>query len=215
MVLTFLSDSYLRESASQILFFMSVIISVIAAYLLGSISFGLIIARKQKRIDIREYGSGNIGTTNVFRVVGKTAGILTLLGDGLKGSGAVLLAQGLAASATAMSLAGLAVILGHMFPVFSHFRGGKGVATGLGVFLVLMPWATLLAGAIWLMCCLLWRYVSVASMTSALSLPMFGFFLGAGNSFVIVGVVIGLLIIWRHQDNLERLWQGTESKIGR
>jgi glycerol-3-phosphate acyltransferase PlsY len=192
----------------------SPVIAVIMAYLLGSISFGLIIAREQKGIDIREFGSGNIGTTNVFRVVGKKFGLLTLLGDGLKGSVAVLLAQGLAGSAMAMALAGIAVVLGHIFPIFSHFRGGKGVATGLGVFLILMPWATLLAGAIWLTCCLFWRYVSAASMTAALSLPMLGFLLGAGNIFVIVGIIIGLLIIWRHSDNLERLWQGTESKIG-
>lgn len=189
-------------------------IAVIMAYLLGSISFGLLIAHKQKGIDIREHGSGNIGATNVFRVVGKKAGILTLLGDGLKGGVSVLLAQGLGGSAMAMALAGLAVVLGHMFPVFSHFRGGKGVATGLGVFLILMPWATLLAGAIWITCCLIWRYVSVASMTAAFSLPIFAFFLGASNTFVIAGIGIGLLIIWRHQDNLERLWQGRESKIG-
>lgn len=188
-------------------------ITVIMAYLLGSISFGLVIARKQKGIDIREYGSGNIGTTNVFRVVGKTAGLLTLLGDGAKGSVAVLLAQRLTESSLSMGLAGLAVISGHIFPLFSQFRGGKGVATSLGVFLVLMPRATLLAGAIWITCCLLWRYVSVASMTAAFSLPMLGFFLGEGNIFVIVGTVIGLLIIWKHRDNMERLWQGTEGKI--
>lgn len=193
--------------------FIYLAITVIMAYLLGSISFGLVIARKQKGIDIREYGSGNIGTTNVFRVVGKTAGLLTLLGDGAKGSVAVLLAQRLTESSLAMGLAGLAVISGHIFPLFSQFRGGKGVATSLGVFLVLMPRATLLAAAIWITCCLLWRYVSVASITAALSLPMLGFFLGEGNIFVIVGTVIGFLIIWKHRDNMERLWQGTESKI--
>jgi glycerol-3-phosphate acyltransferase PlsY len=187
---------------------------VLVAYLLGSISFGLIIAQKEKGIDIREYGSGNIGATNVFRVVGKKAGILTLLGDTLKGSLAVLFAQKLTHSELVISSVGLAVVLGHMFPIFSHFRGGKGVATALGVFLVIMPKATLMAAIIWLACCFFWRYVSLASITAALSLPLLGFLLGSTNIIFIMAIIIGFLILWKHQDNLERLWRGTESKIG-
>jgi glycerol-3-phosphate acyltransferase PlsY len=190
------------------------LMAIIIAYLLGSVSFGLIITRNKMGIDIREYGSGNIGTTNVFRVVGKKSGLLTLLGDGMKGSIAVLLAQGLTGSTLATALAGISVVLGHIFPIFGHFRGGKGVATALGVFLVLMPWTTLWAGTIWLTCCLCCRYVSVASIIAAFSLPMLGFLLGVVNIYVFVSTIIAILIIWKHTDNLKRLWQGTENKIG-
>jgi len=193
---------------------MGTVLSLILAYILGSISFGLIIARQQKGIDIRDYGSGNIGATNVFRVIGKKAGILTLLGDSLKGTVAVILARVLSGTAMGAGMAGLAVIVGHMFPLFAGFRGGKGVATALGVFIVLTPGATLLAALIWGLCCFLWRYVSLASMTAALSLPVWILLLEGEGPYLPVAIVIAILIIWKHQDNIARLWQGTESKIG-
>ena len=152
---------------------------VAVAYLLGSVSFGLLVARRFGQADLRGSGSGNIGATNVARTVGRLPALLTLLGDSAKGCAAVLLAQWVGDSLTATALAALAAVLGHMFPLYHRFRGGKGVATSLGVMIPLLPWPTLWrhrsSGS-----SLRWslRYVSVASMIAALVVPVLAFLRG-------------------------------------
>lgn len=204
---------------------------MIVAYLLGSIPFGYLIVRAREGADIRETGSGGTGATNVSRKAGKAAGILTLLLDALKGAAALLIARlilGLplsasdtsAASDWAITSAALLVIIGHMYPIWLGFRGGKGVATGVGVFLVLAPLAVMAAGVIFLAIVFLTRYVSLGSITAAAAIPLFvwlqhGLIGPVGNLWpTMCAAVIGAaLIIFAHRDNIHRLLQGTESKF--
>lgn len=181
-------------------------------YLAGSIPFGLIIARA-RRVDIRAQGSGNIGATNVWRVIGWPEGLATLAGDFAKGLLPVMLASAMTASPTVSGLAGLAAIAGHTYPCFAGFRGGKGVATGLGAFLGLMPVATLLAAATWAVCLLIWRYVSLSSMIAALSFPVWAGILHEPAFLIGLGALAAALVVWRHRPNLERLTMGNEPKF--
>lgn len=184
----------------------------IAAYLLGSIPFGVLLARA-RNIDLRRHGSGNIGATNVARALGKTAGLLTLLGDALKGLVAVWLADRFLADPWQVAAAGLMAFLGHVFSVFLRFRGGKGVATGLGVFAYLMPGAALGAVGMFALALGCTRYVSVGSMIAAVSLPGFGLVLRVPSAYVVLAAVTGVMVIARHHQNIRRLWAGTEDKF--
>lgn len=181
-------------------------------YLAGSIPFGLIIARA-RGVDLRASGSGNIGATNVWRVIGWPEGLATLACDFAKGLLPVLLASAMTALPTVAGLAGLAAIAGHTYPCFAGFRGGKGVATGLGAFVGLMPVATLLAAATWAACLLIWRYVSLSSMIAALSFPVWAGILKAPAFLIALGAVAAALVVWRHRPNLERLTMGNEPKF--
>ena len=145
---------------------------ILLAYLLGSLSFGLLIARVYGGADLRRSGSGNIGATNVARTLGKTAGILTLLGDGAKGLVAVLLAQAWGQASMLPAVAACVAVLGHMFPLYHGFRGGKGVATALGVLLPTLPLPLLGGLLVWLVVVAIWRYVSVGSILAALVVPL-------------------------------------------
>ena len=186
---------------------------VAVAYLLGSFSFGLFVARWYGQTDLRESGSGNIGATNVARTVGRTPALLTLLGDSGKGCLAVLLAQWWGTSLIVTALAALCAVLGHMFPLYHRFQGGKGVATSLGVMVPLLPWPTLGAIVVWTAVTLLLRYVSVASMLAALVVPLLAFLRGDPPPFVIAASAAALLILGAHRGNLQRLMQGTESRL--
>lgn len=191
---------------------------VLVGYLLGSIPFGLIFAKLFAGKDVREHGSGNIGATNVSRVVGPVAGILTLLLDAMKGAAAVWLAARLTDHAsTAMILAGLAALLGHCFPVWLKFKGGKGVATALGIFIALSPLAALAAFVLFLIVTAFWRYVSLGSLSAAAAMPLLIYFLWAPGHAPPLVITLGtlfatILIFYKHDANLQRLVDGTEPK---
>ncbi|HEU4874798.1 MAG TPA: glycerol-3-phosphate 1-O-acyltransferase PlsY [Pyrinomonadaceae bacterium] len=196
------------------------LIILIVAYLIGSIPFGYLIVRTKEGGDIRQTGSGGTGATNVSRRAGKAAGVLTLLLDASKGVAAVLIAQNLSGSDWVKAAAAIAVIVGHIFPVWLGFRGGKGVATGVGVFLVLAPIALLCAGVIFVSIVFFTRYVSLGSIMAAALIPLL---VWLQNVFVepvadlrplLTAAVVGaLLIIVAHRGNIERLARGTESQI--
>jgi glycerol-3-phosphate acyltransferase PlsY len=200
------------------------IVIVVAAYLLGSIPMGFLLMRVFRHQDIRSYGSGNIGATNVLRSGGKSLGTATFLLDMLKGSTSVLLCAMLAAVLTpdmphrdAQALAALCAVLGHMFPVWLRFKGGKGVATGFGVFLVAAPVAALISISLFAVIFAFTRYVSLASIIGAASFPFFAWVTVRGErSWFFIGVqcAVALLIIVKHHQNIRRLLAGTESRIG-
>ena len=187
---------------------------VVMAYLAGSVPFGVLIARLQGKGDLRRVGSGNIGATNVLRVVGKGAAALTLLGDIGKGAAAVALARGLGASSRVLAAVALAAVLGHLFPIFLGFRGGKGVAKTLGVVLVVMPAVGGLLLLVWLLIAVIWRYSSLAALAAATALPALAWLLDGRPVLVLLGAVLTALLFWRHRENIERLCHGTEGKIG-
>ena len=187
--------------------------TVAVAYLLGSFSFGLFVARWYGQANLRESGSGNIGATNVARTLGRAPAILTLLGDAAKGCVAVLLAQAWGSSLTVMALAALAAVIGHMFPVYHRFQGGKGVATSLGVMMPLLPWPTLGAVVVWVAVTLSLRYVSAASMIAALVVPLLALLRGDPLPLVMAASAAAVLIVGAHRGNLQRLAQGTESRL--
>jgi acyl phosphate:glycerol-3-phosphate acyltransferase len=187
---------------------------VAAAYLLGAVPFGLLIARLRAGVDLRQVGSGNIGATNVLRAVGKGAAALTLLLDLAKGALAVLVARALGASALGVALVAVAAVLGHVFPVFLGFRGGKGVATTLGAVLAAMPVVGLLLLAIWLGVALVGRYSSLAALAAVVALPGLSWLLDGRLPLVIASGALAVLVVARHHENIARLWHGTEGKIG-
>jgi glycerol-3-phosphate acyltransferase PlsY len=191
------------------------------AYLLGSIPFGYLLVRLSGGGDVRRTGSGGTGATNVSRRAGKRVGVLTLLLDALKGAAAVLLARALLGAGDGwwVCAAGVAAVLGHVFPVWLRFRGGKGVATGLGVFLVLAPLATLCALAVFVVVVWLWRYVSLGSMAGAAALPLAVWALGAlgiggrpSAPVLAVAAAGAALIVLMHRANIGRLMRGEESR---
>ncbi|PYU72999.1 MAG: acyl-phosphate glycerol 3-phosphate acyltransferase [Acidobacteria bacterium] len=190
-----------------------------AAYLLGSIPFGLLLAKLLGVADVRKAGSGNIGATNVARVVGPLAGIFTLVFDTAKGATAVWLAGRVTdESATWMMIAAFVVLLGHCFPVWLKFKGGKGVATALGVFLALCPLAAVSALVLFVLCVAYWRFVSLGSIAAAAAMPLLIYFLWAPRHappiIVDVGTLaIALLVIYKHDGNLQRLVEGTEPRF--
>jgi len=196
----------------------------IGAYLLGSIPTGYLLVRFVRHQDIRSFGSGNIGATNVLRSNGKLLGAGTFLLDMCKGSAAVYLGALLAAHLLpslpyrdAQSLAAVFAVLGHMFPVWLRFRGGKGVATGFGVFLVAAPTAALAAIAVFAVILFVSRYVSLASIIGAACFPVFAWFFVRGDRpcfFIAVQIAVALLIILKHHQNIRRLLAGRESRLG-
>jgi glycerol-3-phosphate acyltransferase PlsY len=191
---------------------MDIALVCMLAYLLGSIPFGVLLA-KVRKVDIRQHGSGNIGATNVTRILGKTAGILTLIGDCGKGYLAVWIAGQLLESQWGVAAAGLMAFLGHVFSIFLKFGGGKGVATGLGVFLYLIPGAGLFSIGVFAVSLAITHYVSISSILAAISIPCFGFYFQAPEPFIYVAAVAAIITIIRHYDNIRRLMNGTEAKF--
>ena len=198
-------------------------LAALAAYLLGSLSFAVIVSRAMGLSDPRSYGSGNPGATNVLRSGSKKAAIATLLLDAFKGWLPVMLVKwfgepyGLGDGT--MAAVGLAAFLGHLYPVFFKFQGGKGVATAVGVLLAFQPLLALATVATFAIIVFFFRYVSLASMVAALFAPAY-YLLGNGVAWQASGektlalMAMGLLLIWRHRENIRRLWAGTESKLG-
>jgi glycerol-3-phosphate acyltransferase PlsY len=190
---------------------------VIAAYLLGSIPFGVMIGRSFGHVDVSKVGSGNIGATNVAREVGFKWGLVTLVVDALKGFMPVALAYhsiGPAVDTTEglVGIVGMAALLGHQFPIYNRFKGGKGIATGLGVFLALSPMACLFSGTVFVVMVILWGYISLGSILAALGLPLWLLILGHSKQFVLFSLVIALLITFLHRGNIQRLLQGNERR---
>jgi len=186
--------------------------ALVGGYLLGAVPFGVLLARIMGLGDLRQVGSGNIGATNVLRTGNKLAAGLTLLFDAAKGAVAVLIAAYLV-GADAAQLAGLGAFLGHLFPVWLGFRGGKGVATFLGLLLALGPVAGLAACATWLVVALVARISSLAALVSVASAPIWLWFLGPRQA-VALTLVLAALVWLRHKDNITRLLAGTETRIG-
>ncbi len=199
---------------------MSNLLIFVFIYLVCAIPFGYLIVRFQQNVDVRSVGSGNIGATNVLRAGGKTAGILTLLLDTLKGMAAILVAQHFShQDPRVVGLAAAIALLAHMYPVYLKFKGGKGVATGLGVFLVLAPWAALSVVLIFVGVVILSRYVSLGSILAAVFFPIFYYFLivryDSAQIWVLAGAVTcSILIVLRHSKNIQRLVQGEEQRFG-
>jgi len=190
---------------------------IVAAYLLGSVSFAVIVSRMFALPDPRSYGSQNPGATNVMRTGNKLAAILTLLGDAAKGALAVWLAGKFAPDESLLLVAAvaLAVFLGHLFPLFLHFKGGKGVATALGVLLVLNVWLGLAAMATWLLVALVFRLSSLAALVAAVAVPVYSVILELPLEYVLLTLAMSLLLIWRHKSNIWNLLSGKESRFAR
>ncbi|HZV54977.1 MAG TPA: glycerol-3-phosphate 1-O-acyltransferase PlsY [Rhodocyclaceae bacterium] len=193
---------------------MSALPFVVLGYFLGSLPFAVIVSKAFGLDDPRSHGSGNPGATNVLRTGNKLAALLTLLGDGLKGWLAIRLAGMLGADGLGMAVAGIAAFLGHVFPVFLKFRGGKGVATALGVLAGFSGNLALIAAAVWMLTAVLTRYSSLAALMAALAAPIAtGFLIGRIETTTAV-TLMSALLIWRHRGNIQRLFNGTESRIG-
>lgn len=185
------------------------------AYLLGSISSAVVVARLMGLRDPREVGSRNPGATNILRYGGKTAAMLTLAGDLLKGAIPVLVARALTEDAVILALTGFGAFLGHLLPVFFGFRGGKGVATALGVWLALNLWVGLALIGTWITMAFLFRYSSLAALTASVMAPLYVAWLSPGAPYLAVMVVMSAILIFRHRSNIRNLLAGTEAKIGR
>jgi glycerol-3-phosphate acyltransferase PlsY len=199
---------------------MTLIIIALVGYLLGSIPFGYLIVRRKIGADIRQTGSGGTGATNVSRRAGKAAGVLTLLLDAAKGSAAVLMVKAIDGDNWMIAAAAIAALVGHIFPVWLGFRGGKGVATGVGIFLLLAPLALLCAGVVFVAIVALTRYVSLGSITAAILIPVFVWLQSVFVAPVydlrpsLTAAVAGAaLIVFAHRGNIQRLTSGTESRI--
>jgi acyl phosphate:glycerol-3-phosphate acyltransferase len=187
---------------------------VLVSYLLGSISFGYIITKKIKGVDIRKLGSGNTGATNISRVVGTKYAVLVLILDALKGLAAILLSSYLSGEMWVILLCGLTVIAGHNWPVFFAFKGGRGAATTLGVFLGLAPIATVIVFAIFILVIMITRYVSLGTIVAAIAIPVSMFILKYDTGYIIFGLAVCFILIWKHIPNIKRLMKGKESKWG-
>jgi glycerol-3-phosphate acyltransferase PlsY len=185
------------------------------AYLLGSVSSAIVVARLFGLQDPRLVGSGNPGATNILRYGGKTAAIFTLAGDVLKGVIPVLAAHALKAEPAVMGLTLLAAFLGHLFPVFHGFKGGKGVATAAGALLALNGWVGLALIAIWLVTALTTRYSSLSGIVATLAAPLLVWGFTREPLLIAATVVMGVILLWRHQANIKKLLAGTEPKIGK
>ena len=188
------------------------IFALAVAYLLGSIPFGLLLTRFSGRGDLREIGSGNIGATNVLRTGAKGLAALTLLLDAAKGAAAVMIAQHYWPDGTYHAAAG--ALIGHLYPVWLKFRGGKGVATLLGVIAPLLPIAAIVYALLWVGMLLVWRISSVAGLVAVVSAPVTAALMGERALFPML-VGFSILVIWKHRENLVRLKDGTEPSVGR
>ena len=190
------------------------VLGLVAAYLIGAVPVGYLVAKVAGGIDIRGAGSGNIGATNVLRTLGKLPAVATLLGDIAKGFVAVTVASLADPSPMVAAAGAVLAIVGNCWPVFLRFRGGKGVATGLGAFLALAPWATAPAALVWVIVLATFRYVSLGSIMACLCLPLGVAALGYPRPFVAAAVAAAVIIISRHRQNLGRLFNGREPRLG-
>jgi len=192
---------------------MSKLFFVLIAYFLGAVPIGLLIAKIYGHPDIRREGSGNIGATNVARVVGKKQGLITLIGDISKGAVPVLLAMWLIGTDTWIALTGLSSFLGHIFPIYLKFRGGKGVATATGVFFAISPLAVVFDLLIFLFVVWRFRYVSLGSLSAAFAMPFLLFIISVKKVYVSLSILMAILIFYRHKENIGRLLKGEENRL--
>jgi glycerol-3-phosphate acyltransferase PlsY len=191
------------------------ILLIAGGYLAGSIPTGVILSRLFRSRDIRTEGSGNIGATNVYRVLGAKLGVLTLCGDVLKGVVPVVAARVLLPEEAGIAWVAFSTFCGHLFPVFLAFRGGKGVATALGIFLVIAPFMVACAATVFLGVVLKWRYVSLGSLAASLAMPLLLGAAGYPFPFIMLSLAVVSLIVYRHRENIKRLREGSEKKIRR
>ncbi len=211
------------------LFILGIVLCVVVPYLLGSLNFAVIISKQRYKDDVRTHGSGNAGATNMLRTHGKSAAVLTLLGDLLKAVVSVVFALFIMPGDGFAYIAGLCCMLGHAFPLYYKFKGGKGVVVAAGTMLVLNPMVFLICIVVWLILILLTRYVSLAAIVAAILFPLLNFFLYVKDYFMVDGVdvvpysfliktifsvIMGVLIVWLHRANIVRLMRGEENKIG-
>ena len=189
-------------------------IAIIAAYLVGSVPFALLLSRRWGARDLRRIGSGNLGAANVLRASGVTAGVLVAMLDILKGAVSVMLAQRLSGDTVGSAAAGVAAIVGHVYPVWLRFRGGKGVATACGVFSVLTPLAVPPALAIFIATVWATKYISLGSVVASIALPVIAYVSAAPPSIVAAACTASALIVLRHRTNLWRVRAGTERRLG-
>lgn len=187
--------------------------TALAAYLLGAVPSGLIIGRLFWQTDLREHGSYNIGATNAYRTLGKAAALIIFLADAFKGMAGVWFGSFFAAEPAAMVLGGIMAIAGHNWSLFLQFKGGKGVATGLGVIAMLMPTITLLIFVIWGVIVYLTKYVSLASIIAAAAVPVCAFIWELPDYYMAFSIAAAVFVIYRHKANIGRLLNGTESRI--
>ncbi len=187
---------------------------IVLGYLLGSLPFGLILGWLVYRIDVRQHGSGNIGATNVLRLIGWKAALPVFLLDLAKGAAAVMIARYFFDAPLVYMAAGLAAMLGHSFSIFIGFKGGKAAATGVGVLGALSPWITLILLACFAIIIGLTRYVSLGSITCAALAPILFALFGFSFEYLVFALIMAILVIWRHHENVGRLLKGTESRLG-
>jgi glycerol-3-phosphate acyltransferase PlsY len=188
------------------------ILWIIVSYLVGSIPVGIILA-KMRGTDPRKVGSGNIGATNVMRAAGKTIGIMTLAGDILKGFIPTAIMLHYEQPAIIVAATGLATFIGHLFPVFLKFKGGKGVATAVGVYLAVSPLAILINVVIFVFVLLKWRYVSLGSLVGTALMPAAFLILNQPREYIFLSIIVGIFIFLKHRDNIKRLLDGKENKM--
>jgi len=189
-------------------------VAILVAYGIGSTPFAWLLARRWGARDLRRVGSGNVGAANVFRASGMTAGVLAALLDVAKGAASVVVADRLGGGADTAAVAGMAAIVGHVYPFWLHFRGGKGVATACGVFAVLTPAAAAPALAVFVSTVWITKYVSLGSVLASLALPLIAYATGSPEPVVIVACAACALIVFRHRSNVMRLRTGTERRLG-
>jgi acyl phosphate:glycerol-3-phosphate acyltransferase len=189
-------------------------VAIVAAYLIGSIPFALILARRYGAADLRLVGSGNLGAANVMRASGVTAGVIVALLDMAKGAASVWIAERLGPGPLLPAAAGVAAIVGHVYPIWLRFRGGKGVATACGVFSMLTPLALPPALAIFAVAVWLTKYISLGSVLASVALPPLAYALGSSAPVVIAACAASVLIVFRHRANVGRLRTGTERRLG-
>lgn len=188
-------------------------IAIFISYLIGSIPNGLLLGKAIWHVDLRKYGSHNIGATNAWRTIDKTAGITIFVADLLKGVLSVYIASLLSPVPLAMILAGIFAIIGHSVSIFLGFKGGKGVATGLGVLIMLMPSVSAFVFVVWLIVVLISKYVSLGSIVAAALVPISAYVIGLQKEYVIFGIIAAIFVIYRHKANIIRLIHGKENKI--
>lgn len=188
-------------------------LAIVLGYLAGSVPFAYLLARR-RGVDVRVAGSGNVGAANVLRTTGPWRGVIVMALDMAKGISAVVLAYAMAGNAPTIALSGAAAVVGHIYPVWLRFHGGKGVAVAAGVFTLLSPGATAAAAAIFLVIAWVTRYISLASISATVALPPMAWVFGAPDAVVLVAAGTAVLILFRHRSNWHRLRMGTERRMG-
>ena len=191
---------------------MNIVIALVAAYLLGAIPFALVVGKGIKKVDVREHGSGNLGTTNTMRVLGVKVGILVLIGDMGKGFLSAYIGHVLGGETLAL-VAGVVAVAGHVYPVYARFRGGKGIATGCGVFLFVMTPVMLIGLAVFALVLLVGRYVSLASLSAALSVGVLSVVFGYRGLVLFVTWAVVVFVFYTHRSNIGRLMRGEENRV--